>query len=291
MRIKVDAQLCSGQGRCYTVSPELFQSDDEGFVRPERHRVRRRARGRGCGGLAVGVVPRGCDQRGRRDVNTAVPSTDVDVVRLADTAAVVDVCVRNARALDGRDWELLATCFADDVVVEFEGVEPLHGPAAVVDVCRAALEPLDASQHLLGNHHVTRRRRLGTQRVLRARPARARRARPGRQVRRRRHLPRHLGADVTARGRSRAAVCRSAGPTATPTSWSCPEIAQPRIGDRHATQTRIAARQRRVRHRGRGGQGAGVGRGRPAVRRVPDGAQGRDRAERRRSTRRTAGAR
>ena len=32
MRIAVDAQLCSGQGRCYTVSPELFTSDDEGFV-------------------------------------------------------------------------------------------------------------------------------------------------------------------------------------------------------------------------------------------------------------------
>ena len=87
-------------------------------------------------------------------MTTAVPSTEVDVGRLADTAAVVDVCVRNARALDKRDWELLATCFVDDVVVEFEGVEPLHGVAAVVDVCRGALEPLDASQHLLGNHHV-----------------------------------------------------------------------------------------------------------------------------------------
>ena len=32
MRIAVDAELCSGQGRCYTVSPELFTSDDEGFV-------------------------------------------------------------------------------------------------------------------------------------------------------------------------------------------------------------------------------------------------------------------
>lgn len=32
MRIKVDAELCSGQGRCYTVSPDLFESDDEGFV-------------------------------------------------------------------------------------------------------------------------------------------------------------------------------------------------------------------------------------------------------------------
>ena len=31
MRITVDAELCSGQGRCYVVSPGLFSSDDEGF--------------------------------------------------------------------------------------------------------------------------------------------------------------------------------------------------------------------------------------------------------------------
>jgi ferredoxin len=32
MRIAVSAELCSGQGRCYAVSPELFTPDDEGFV-------------------------------------------------------------------------------------------------------------------------------------------------------------------------------------------------------------------------------------------------------------------
>jgi ferredoxin len=31
MRLAVDASLCSGQGRCYVVSPELFDSDDDGF--------------------------------------------------------------------------------------------------------------------------------------------------------------------------------------------------------------------------------------------------------------------
>jgi len=31
MRIRVSDELCSGQGRCYSVSPELFTSDDEGF--------------------------------------------------------------------------------------------------------------------------------------------------------------------------------------------------------------------------------------------------------------------
>jgi ferredoxin len=31
MRVAVSRELCSGQGRCYVVSPELFTSDDEGF--------------------------------------------------------------------------------------------------------------------------------------------------------------------------------------------------------------------------------------------------------------------
>jgi ferredoxin len=32
MRIRVDANLCTGHGRCYTVAPELLSYDDEGFV-------------------------------------------------------------------------------------------------------------------------------------------------------------------------------------------------------------------------------------------------------------------
>jgi len=31
MRVRVDAHLCSGQGRCYVVSPKLFTADDEGY--------------------------------------------------------------------------------------------------------------------------------------------------------------------------------------------------------------------------------------------------------------------
>lgn len=31
MRITVSNELCSGQGRCYSVSPEVFDADDEGF--------------------------------------------------------------------------------------------------------------------------------------------------------------------------------------------------------------------------------------------------------------------
>jgi ferredoxin len=31
MRIAVDGKLCSGHGRCYDVSPDVFTPDDEGF--------------------------------------------------------------------------------------------------------------------------------------------------------------------------------------------------------------------------------------------------------------------
>lgn len=31
MRISVDGEQCVGHGRCYTVSPEVFEPDDEGF--------------------------------------------------------------------------------------------------------------------------------------------------------------------------------------------------------------------------------------------------------------------
>jgi ferredoxin len=32
MKLAVDAQKCSGHGRCYTVAPELLEPDDDGFV-------------------------------------------------------------------------------------------------------------------------------------------------------------------------------------------------------------------------------------------------------------------
>lgn len=31
MRIAVSKELCSGQGRCYSVAPDVYTADDEGF--------------------------------------------------------------------------------------------------------------------------------------------------------------------------------------------------------------------------------------------------------------------
>lgn len=31
MKITIDANMCTGHGRCYTLAPELIHYDDEGF--------------------------------------------------------------------------------------------------------------------------------------------------------------------------------------------------------------------------------------------------------------------
>jgi ferredoxin len=31
VKIRIDVELCSGHGRCYTLSPELFTDDDRGY--------------------------------------------------------------------------------------------------------------------------------------------------------------------------------------------------------------------------------------------------------------------
>ncbi|AIJ23293.1 ferredoxin [Amycolatopsis methanolica] len=31
-RIAIDRERCAGHGRCYTVAPEIFEPDDEGFA-------------------------------------------------------------------------------------------------------------------------------------------------------------------------------------------------------------------------------------------------------------------
>ena len=32
MRIKLDSNTCQGHGRCYSLAPDLFDSDDEGYA-------------------------------------------------------------------------------------------------------------------------------------------------------------------------------------------------------------------------------------------------------------------
>lgn len=75
---------------------------------------------------------------------------------LTDRAAIIDLAVAYAAAVDNRDWDRLATLFADDAHWEYPAGRQRHeGPAAIVAYIGSAIENLDATQHLNGNHVVT----------------------------------------------------------------------------------------------------------------------------------------
>ena len=83
-----------------------------------------------------------------------VSVSDDRLEALIDRQAVVDLAVRYATALDTKDWTLLATCFVPDAVAIYSTRGRVEGYPGIEEVCRGALGPLTASQHLLGNHVV-----------------------------------------------------------------------------------------------------------------------------------------
>jgi ketosteroid isomerase-like protein len=82
---------------------------------------------------------------------------DASAQRLQDAKEIVDVMNAYTTALDTQDWDLLASCFTPDGDADFgniAGVGALDTPQAVVDLCRGALQNLQATQHLQGNYVV-----------------------------------------------------------------------------------------------------------------------------------------
>ena len=73
-----------------------------------------------------------------------------DVRRLTDRLEIADLCARYAFALDAKDWALLESCFTGAPAFVHPGGR-LEGVEAILTRAKGALEPLDASQHLLGN--------------------------------------------------------------------------------------------------------------------------------------------
>ncbi|WP_280481344.1 nuclear transport factor 2 family protein [Nocardia cyriacigeorgica] len=79
--------------------------------------------------------------------------------RFADRLDVVDTCTRMAWHADHREWDALATVFADAVRLDYtslNGGEPVTvTPAQIVAAWRETLGGFGATQHLLSNHLVT----------------------------------------------------------------------------------------------------------------------------------------
>jgi ketosteroid isomerase-like protein len=76
-----------------------------------------------------------------------------------DRLDVIDTCTRMAWHADHRDWDRLATVFADKVRLDYtslNGGEPVTlTPDQIVRAWTDALGAFEATQHLLANHLVT----------------------------------------------------------------------------------------------------------------------------------------
>jgi len=75
---------------------------------------------------------------------------DTALAELLDKQEIAELCAKYAYALDQKDWSALRGCFTDAPVFVHPGGR-IEGIDGIVNRTRGALEPLDASQHLLGN--------------------------------------------------------------------------------------------------------------------------------------------
>lgn len=78
--------------------------------------------------------------------------TDLQV--LIDERDICAVALRYCRALDTNDWPLLDDVFLPDATAELGSSTTLVGIEAIRGRIRGALEHLDDSQHLVGNHEI-----------------------------------------------------------------------------------------------------------------------------------------
>jgi 3-phenylpropionate/cinnamic acid dioxygenase small subunit len=81
--------------------------------------------------------------------------TGAAIARIVDEHAVQAVLLRYATALDTRDWGKLRSCFVPDVVASYDSIGNQQGYEAVERLCRTALEPLAATQHIVSNVEVS----------------------------------------------------------------------------------------------------------------------------------------
>ncbi len=84
---------------------------------------------------------------------TSISSADLN--RLIDERNIVALATAYTWALDQRQWDELRDVFASDATATLGSSDLLVGADAIIDRIRAALSPLDDSQHLIGNHDIS----------------------------------------------------------------------------------------------------------------------------------------
>ncbi len=80
--------------------------------------------------------------------------SSADLNRLIDERNIVAVATDYTWALDEHRWDDLRNVFTPEATANLSSPDSLVGVDAIIGRVRAALEPLDDSQHLVGNHRV-----------------------------------------------------------------------------------------------------------------------------------------
>ena len=83
---------------------------------------------------------------------------------LLDEREIRALAARYCRALDTKNWDLLAEVFTADATADLASPNHLVGLDAITERIRTALEYLDDSQHLVGNHEIAVDADTGTHR-------------------------------------------------------------------------------------------------------------------------------
>jgi 3-phenylpropionate/cinnamic acid dioxygenase small subunit len=74
-----------------------------------------------------------------------------DIKALQDKQEITDLCYRYGLTLDSRAWTGLADLFTPDADAFYLDMPPRQGYQPIEDACRAAREPMSATQHLIPN--------------------------------------------------------------------------------------------------------------------------------------------
>lgn len=78
--------------------------------------------------------------------------TGATMSNLADVQAIRDLQITYAYLIDSGAYDDLDQIFTADAVGDFDRAGLVEGVAAIQALCRQALEPLTAAQHLNANH-------------------------------------------------------------------------------------------------------------------------------------------
>ena len=149
MRISVDAEQCNGHGRCYTVSPEAYAPDDEGYCAdrggsreiPAGLETAARAGARACPEGAITIMSAEGDTMNRVAADPAglpapgqpvPPVSQEELRRLIDRQQISDVLYRYASSVDYKDFATLRSLFTDDAHGVYMTVADLTGADEIV---------------------------------------------------------------------------------------------------------------------------------------------------------------